>query len=108
MNPYTTEPHAVAASLSGTHELGTVTADGLAAAINEALGSRSIVLIGMMGAGKTSVGRRLAHRLGLLFVDADAEIEAAHRMSIAEIFAKHGEAYFRDGERRVIGRLLSD
>jgi shikimate kinase/3-dehydroquinate synthase len=78
-----------------------------AATILRALGARSIVLIGMMGAGKTSVGRRLAQRLGLEFVDADTEIEAAHRMTISEIFAKHGEAYFRDGERRVLARLLS-
>jgi shikimate kinase/3-dehydroquinate synthase len=77
-----------------------------AVTILRALGTRSIVLIGMMGAGKTSVGRRLAQRLGLQFVDADTEIEAAHRMTISEIFAKHGEAYFRDGERRVLARLL--
>jgi shikimate kinase len=64
------------------------------------------VLIGMMGAGKSSVGRRLAARLGLIFVDADNEIEAAAGMSIAEIFAAHGEAYFRSGEARVIARLL--
>ena len=71
-----------------------------------ALGSRSIVLVGMMGAGKSSVGRRLAARLGLAFVDADIEIEAAAGMSIADIFAAHGEAYFRSGEARVIARLL--
>ena len=73
-----------------------------------ALGARSIVLVGMMGCGKTSVGKRLAARLGLPFVDADAEIEAAHKLTVAEIFAKYGEAYFRDGERRVMARLLSD
>ena len=67
---------------------------------------RSIVLIGMMGAGKSTVGRRLAGRLGLDFVDADAEIEAAAGCSIEDIFALHGEAAFRDGERRVIARLL--
>jgi len=76
------------------------------AAVVAALGRRSIVLVGMMGAGKSSVGRRLATRLGLTFVDADTEIEAAAGMSIAEIFAAHGEAYFRSGEARVIARLL--
>jgi shikimate kinase len=76
------------------------------AAIVAALGSRSIVLVGMMGAGKSSVGRRLAGRLGLAFVDADGEIEAAAGMNIAEIFSAHGEAYFRSGEARVIARLL--
>lgn len=72
------------------------------------LGSRSIVLVGMMGAGKSTVGRRLAARLRLPFTDADTEIEAAAGMSIPEIFETHGEAYFRDGEARVIARLLSD
>ncbi len=67
---------------------------------------RSIVLLGMMGAGKSSVGQRLAKRLKLPFVDADAEIEKAAQMSIADIFDRHGEAAFRDGERRVIARLL--
>jgi shikimate kinase len=71
-----------------------------------ALGQRSIVLIGMMGAGKSSVGRRLAGRLGLPFVDADAEIEAAAGMSIPDIFQIHGEPAFRSGEARVIARLL--
>lgn len=72
-----------------------------------ALGRRSIVLVGMMGAGKSSIGRRLAQRLGLSFVDADAEIETAHAgVTIAEIFATYGEPYFRSGEQRVIGRLL--
>jgi shikimate kinase len=77
-----------------------------APAIVDALGSRSIVLVGMMGAGKSSVGRRLAARLGVPFVDADSEIETAAGMSIPEIFAGHGEAYFRAGEARVIARLL--
>ena len=77
-----------------------------AAAIVAALGTRSIVLIGMMGAGKSSVGRRLAMRLGLAFVDADTEIEDAAGMTIAEIFTQHGEDYFRAGEARVIERLL--
>jgi shikimate kinase/3-dehydroquinate synthase len=68
---------------------------------------RSIVLVGLMGAGKTAIGRRLATRLGLPFRDADAEIELAAGRSIAEIFARYGEAEFRDGERRVIRRLLA-
>lgn len=75
-------------------------------AILAALGRRSIVLVGMMGAGKSSVGRRLAARLGIPFVDADSEIENAAGMTIPEIFAKHGEPYFRAGETRVIARLL--
>ncbi|MFQ5958503.1 MAG: shikimate kinase [Alphaproteobacteria bacterium] len=69
---------------------------------------RTIVLIGLMGAGKSSIGRRLAARLGVRFVDADAEIEAAAGGPIPEIFERHGEAAFRDGERRVIARLLDD
>ena len=72
------------------------------------LAGRSLVLVGMMGAGKTSVGKRLATRLGLDFVDADAAIEAAAGLTIPEIFARHGEAHFRDGERRVIARLLGE
>ncbi len=76
--------------------------------IRRRLGGRSIVLVGLMGAGKSTVGRRLAARLGLPFKDADQEIEAAAGMSIPEIFALHGEAYFRDGERRVIARLLQE
>lgn len=71
------------------------------------LGKRALVLVGMMGSGKSSVGRRLAGRLGLTFVDADAEIETAAGMSIPEIFAQRGEAEFRDGERRVIARILA-
>jgi shikimate kinase len=80
--------------------------NGPEAAIVRALGRRSIVLVGMMGAGKSSVGRRLAARLGIAFVDADTEIESAAGMSIPEIFARHGEGYFRSGEARVISRLL--
>jgi shikimate kinase len=76
------------------------------AGIVAALGPRSIVLVGMMGAGKSTIGRRLAARLRLSFVDADAEIEAAAGMSIADIFETHGERHFRDGEARVIARLL--
>jgi len=77
-----------------------------ATAILSLLGSRSIVLVGMMGVGKSSIGRRLAARLGVPFVDADTEIEKAAGMSIADIFARHGEADFRSGEARVIARLL--
>ncbi len=77
-------------------------------AILTALGRRSIVLVGMMGAGKSSVGRRLAQRLGVPFVDADTEIESAAGMTIPEIFARHGEPYFRAGEARVIARLLEN
>ena len=76
------------------------------AAVLARLGHRSIVLVGMMGAGKSSVGRRLAARLGVPFVDADMEIEKAAGMSIADIFARHGEPSFRSGEARVIARLL--
>jgi shikimate kinase len=76
------------------------------AQIRHSLGSRSIVLIGLMGAGKTAVGRRLAHWLDLPFTDADSEIEEAAGQSITEIFAEHGEDYFREGERKVIARLL--
>src|SRR5581483_5150400 len=74
--------------------------------IVDALGRRSIVLVGMMGAGKSSIGRRLATRLGIPFVDADTEIENAAGMTIPEIFERHGEPYFRAGEARVIARLL--
>ena len=76
------------------------------AEILAALGARLVVLVGMMGAGKSTVGRRLAARLHLPFIDADGEIEAAAGMSISEIFEAHGEGHFRDGEARVIARLL--
>jgi len=76
------------------------------ARIVRALGARSVVLVGMMGAGKSSIGRRLAGRLGVPFIDADTEIENAAGMTIADIFARHGEPYFRAGEARVIARLL--
>ncbi len=82
--------------------------NGLESAIVRALGSRSIVLVGMMGAGKSSIGRRLAGRLGIPFIDADTEIENAAGMTIPEIFDKHGEPYFRAGEKRVIARLLDN
>ena len=74
--------------------------------ILSALDRRSIVLVGMMGVGKSSVGRRLAARLSIPFIDADSEIEKAAGMTIPEIFAGHGEPYFRGGEARVIARLL--
>lgn len=76
------------------------------AAIVAGLGKRSVVLVGMMGAGKSTIGRRLAMRLRLPFIDADNEIEAAAGMSIPDIFEVHGEPHFRDGEARVIARLL--
>ena len=76
------------------------------ARIREALVARSIVLIGLMGAGKTAVGRRLANRLDLPFTDADTEIEIAAGQTVSEIFTEHGEPYFRQGESRVIARLL--
>ncbi len=82
-----------------------MTDDALTSALH-ALDGRSLVLVGMMGAGKSSVGKRLASRLGLRFIDTDEEIEAGARMTIPEIFDKFGEPYFRDGERRVIARLL--
>ncbi|WP_245930772.1 shikimate kinase [Methylobacterium radiodurans] len=76
------------------------------ARLRRALGTRSIVLVGLMGAGKSTVGRRLAQRLGLIFKDADHEIEAAAGLTIPDIFAIYGEPSFRDGEERVIARLL--
>lgn len=72
------------------------------------LGTRSIVLVGLMGAGKSTVGRRLANRLGLIFKDADQEIEAAAGLTIPDIFSIYGEPSFRDGEERVIARLLRE
>ena len=76
------------------------------AEISAALGTRSVVLVGMMGAGKSTIGRRLSARLRLPFLDADIEIETAAGMSIPDIFETHGEPHFRDGEARVIARLL--
>ena len=90
--PETTSP----ASASATQE----------AEIIAALGARSIVLVGMMGVGKSTIGRRLSARLGMPFLDADAEIGAAAGMSIPDIFESRGEPDFRDGEARVIARLL--
>lgn len=74
----------------------------------ERLGARSIVLVGLMGAGKTTIGRRLASRLGLPFVDADHEIERVANMPIADIFAAYGEPEFRQLEKRVLARLLTE
>ena len=75
---------------------------------HQKLANRALVLVGLMGAGKTSVGRRLAEKLEIPFVDADHEIEVAAGKTIPEIFADHGEDYFREGERRVIARLLEN
>lgn len=77
-----------------------------ASAILRQLGPRPIVLTGMMGAGKTVMGRRLASHLGIDFVDSDIEIETAAGMTIPDIFARHGEPFFRDRENRVVGRLI--
>lgn len=85
------------------HPQVTMAADS---ALPAALGGRSVVLVGMMGAGKSSIGRKLARTLDIAFVDVDTEIETAAGMSIPEIFAGHGEPYFRAGEARVITRLL--
>ncbi len=76
--------------------------------LDPALRQRTIVLVGRMGAGKSSVGRRLAHALGLPFRDADDEVERAAGRSVSEIFEELGETAFRDGERRVIARLLQE
>ncbi|GJE32817.1 Shikimate kinase 1 [Methylobacterium oxalidis] len=76
--------------------------------MRRALGPRSIVLVGLMGAGKSTVGRRLAGRLGMIFKDADNEIEAAAGLSIPDIFAIYGEPSFREGEERVISRLIRE
>ena len=67
---------------------------------------KSVILIGMMGAGKSSIGKMLAAQIGARFVDSDTEIEKAAKMTIPEIFELHGEAFFRDGEKRVFNRLL--
>ncbi|MBU1210449.1 MAG: shikimate kinase [Alphaproteobacteria bacterium] len=83
-------------------------APGEIATIVAMLDRRSIVLVGLMGCGKSAIGRRLASALGLPFVDADEEIEKAAGKSIGEIFEDHGEVEFRDGERKVIARLLND
>ena len=79
-----------------------------AADVTQRLGDRSLVMIGLMGCGKSAIGRRLANRLSLPFVDADEEIERVARMSISDIFSEYGEAHFRDREAKVIGRLLGE
>jgi shikimate kinase len=99
------------ASTAVAVELDTMPARVLAgpdmrSAVASHLGDRLIVLVGMMASGKTSVGKLLAQRIGIPFVDADHEIETAAQMTVPEIFQQHGEAYFRDGERRVIARIL--
>lgn len=76
--------------------------------VRRGLGPRSLVLVGLMGCGKSSIGKRLAGRLGLPFIDADEEIERVAQKSISEIFADHGEAFFRDRESKVITRLLAN
>lgn len=86
----------------------TSTSDDNIATIVSRLDGRSIVLIGLMGAGKTTIGRRLAKKLDMPFADADTEIEKAAGKTVPEIFEEHGEQYFRDGERRVIDRLLQE
>jgi shikimate kinase len=88
-------------------QIDTISADRKTAEIRQFTPSRSIVLIGLMGAGKSNIGRRLAARLGLPFFDSDPEIEAAAGETIEEIFANRGERVFREGERRVIARLLA-
>ena len=80
--------------------------DARTQAIVDRLGTRSIALVGMMGAGKTVIGRRLAARLAIDFIDTDNEIEAASCLTIPEIFERHGEPYFRDRECRVVARLI--
>ncbi len=79
-----------------------------ASAVRRALAGRSIVLVGIMGVGKSTIGKKLAELTGMPFVDADKEIERAADLTIAEIFERYGEKYFRSGEKRVISRLLTD
>ena len=88
-------------------QIKAVSSDRKVAEIRRFVPSRSLVLVGLMGAGKSKIGRRLAVRLGLAFFDSDPEIEAAAGETIEEIFANRGERVFRDGERRVIARLLA-
>jgi shikimate kinase len=85
-----------------------IVGDGQIERLLSRLGDRSVVLVGMMGAGKTSIGRRLAAVLRLPFVDADMEIEKAANLTVPEIFAQYGEAHFREGEQRVMARLLAN
>jgi shikimate kinase len=91
----------------GAEQIDTTSANWKTAEIRQFIPSRSIVLVGLMGAGKSNIGRRLAARLGLPFFDSDPEIEAAAGETIEEIFANRGERVFREGERRVIARLLA-
>lgn len=93
--------------MRGAVQIDTISAYRKTAEIRRFIPSRSIVLVGLMGAGKSKIGRRLAARLGLPFFDSDPEIEAAAGETIEEIFANRGERVFRDGERRVIARLLA-
>jgi shikimate kinase len=103
----TIDSHLPAATAGDAPDIARTAAGGTdRSPILAGLGDRLIVLVGMMASGKTSVGRMLALRLGLPFVDADHEIETAAQLTIPEIFAKHGEADFRNGEKRVIARLL--
>ncbi|WP_295555735.1 shikimate kinase [uncultured Hyphomicrobium sp.] len=76
--------------------------------VRRALGQRPLVLVGLMGCGKSSIGKRLSTKLALPFIDADEEIERVAQKSISEIFADHGEAFFRDREAKVIARLLGN
>jgi len=91
---------------AGSHEKAGL--HGRADAIRGLLGTKVLVLVGLMGAGKSTIGRKMASMLGLPFRDADTEIEAVSRMTIPELFEAYGEAEFRDLERRVILRLLDD
>lgn len=93
--------------MRGAGQIDTLSADRKTAEIRRFVPSRSVVLVGLMGAGKSNIGRRLAARLGLPFFDSDPEIEAAAGETIDEIFANRGERVFREGERRVITRLLA-
>ncbi len=102
------ETAGAAAALPALPGIAGAPAPSPAETVLAALGNRLIVLVGMMASGKTSVGRLLAQRLGLPFLDADHEIETAAHMTVPEIFARHGEPYFRSGEKRVIARLLAN
>lgn len=92
----------------GDPPLGEPVGEPIEVRLRRALGDRSIVLVGLMGAGKSTVGRRLAGRLGLMFKDADIEIETAAKLTIPDIFAIYGEPSFRDVEERVITRVLRE
>lgn len=85
-----------------------ITASEQAASLGEMLGDRAIVFVGLMGAGKTAIGRRVAASIGLPFADSDQEIEKASRMTVADLFEAYGEAEFRSLEQRVIARLLQE